>query len=148
MSFLQRISCAALTIAAMLLLRGTASARGPIGDPLMVWDSHSYSGTWAVTISRSQHSNGTGCLTLTQSGKNGGQASLVLGGSTFPFGTFQIFNHTLVTTIQVQGYGQNAGFVFIGAPHGGRIGPGVFDDVYGGEAFDEGALAFGARGSC
>jgi hypothetical protein len=53
-----------------------------------------------------------------------------------------------VATIQAQGYGQNAGLVFIGSASHGRIGPGVFDDVYGGEAFDEGALTFGMKGGC
>lgn len=148
MHFSQRFFTVALTIATTLSVGSVAAARGSIASPLMLSDAHSYTGAWPVTISQSQRSNGTGCLTLTQNGKNGGSASLVLGGTSFPFGTFQIFNHTIVTTIQVQGYGQNAGFVFIGAPHGGRIGPGVFDDVYGGEAFDEGALAFGMRGGC
>jgi hypothetical protein len=53
-----------------------------------------------------------------------------------------------VATIQAQGYGQNAGLVFIGSANRGSIGPGVFDDVYGGEAFDEGALTFGMKGGC
>jgi hypothetical protein len=51
-------------------------------------------------------------------------------------------------TIQAQGYGQNAGLVFIGSASRGNIGPGVFDGVYGGEAFDEGALVFGMRDGC
>ena len=44
--------------------------------------------------------------------------------------------------------GQNAGLVFIASAGHGNIGNGVFDDVYGGEAFDEGALAFGMKGGC
>jgi hypothetical protein len=115
---------------------------------MVIPGSRSYSGNWPVTISRSQHSNGTGCLTLTQNGSNGGSATLVLGTQKFTFGTFQIFNHDLVATIQAQGYGQNAGLVFIGTARRGNIGAGVFDDVYGGEAFDEGALAFGMKGGC
>ena len=50
--------------------------------------------------------------------------------------------------ISAQGYSQNAGLVFIGSARRGNIGPGVFDEVYGGEAFDEGALAFGMKGGC
>ncbi|HET6275351.1 MAG TPA: hypothetical protein VFE16_05350 [Candidatus Cybelea sp.] len=111
-------------------------------------DSHSYSGSWPVTISRAKAGNGTFCLTLTQNGRNGGSASFVEGSEKFAYGTFQIFNHTLVATIEAQGYGQNAGLVFIGSANHGTIGPGVFDEVYGGEAFDEGALAFGMKGGC
>ena len=72
----------------------------------------------------------------------------MIGTQKFPYGTFQIFDRTLVATIQSQGYGQNAGLVFIGSASRGSIGKGVFDDVYGGEAFDEGALAFGTKGGC
>lgn len=112
----------------------------------------SYTGKWPVTITQSQHSNETGCLTLTDYGRSGskhsGSASLVLGGTKFSFGTFQVFNHTLVATIEGSGYGQNAGLVFIGSANRGNIGAGVYDEVYGGEAFDEGALAFGMRNGC
>jgi len=38
--------------------------------------------------------------------------------------------------------------VFIASASHGTIGKGVYDDVYGGEAFDEGALAFGMKGGC
>jgi hypothetical protein len=111
--------------------------------------AQNYSGNWPVTVTHSQRSNGTGCLTLTENGTNGGSASLVFGSQKFTFGTFQIFNHTLVATIQAQGgNGQNAGLVFIGSASRGNIGPGVFDEVYGGEAFEEGALAFGVKGGC
>ncbi|HEX3672385.1 MAG TPA: hypothetical protein VHT92_11840 [Candidatus Cybelea sp.] len=115
---------------------------------MMLPDSHSYSGSWPATISRAKVGNGTSCLTLTQTSSNGGSASLVSGSQKFPYGTFQIFNHTLVATIQAQGYGQNAGMVFIGSTKRGEIGPGVFDEVYGGEAFVEGALSFGMKGGC
>ncbi|HMF27374.1 MAG TPA: hypothetical protein VKE42_01295, partial [Candidatus Cybelea sp.] len=98
---------------------------------------------------RSHHSNGTSCLTLTDDGSNGwkhsGSASL---GGSLSFGTFQVINHTLVATIEASGYGQNAGLVFIGSANHGNIGKGVFEDVYGGEDFDSGALTFGMKGGC
>jgi len=112
----------------------------------------SYTGSWPVTVTRSQHSNGTYCLTLTDGGSDGwphsGLAKLVIGSQKFPYGTFQVINHTLVATIQAQGYGQNAGLVFIASASHGKIGKGVFEDVYGGEDFDSGPLEFGTNGGC
>lgn len=114
--------------------------------------SQGYSGSWPVTVSKSHHSNGTSCLTLNDGGSQGwrhsGSASLIIGSTKFPYGTFQVINHTLVATIQAQGYGQNAGLVFIAPASRGNIGMGVFEDVYGGEDFDSGALAFGMKGGC
>jgi hypothetical protein len=111
-----------------------------------------YSGSWPITVTHSQHSNGTYCLTLIDNGSGGwphsGSASLVTGSQKFPYGTFQLINHTLVATIQAQGYSQNAGLVFIASAGHGKIGQGVFEDVYGGEDFDSGALAFGMKGGC
>ncbi len=108
-----------------------------------------YTGRWPVTISHSHHSDGSYCLALTDNGSNGwrhsGSASL---GGSLSFGTFQVINRTLVATIQAQGYGENAGLVFIGSANRGNIGNGVFEDVYGGEDFDSGALTFGTKGGC
>jgi hypothetical protein len=150
MHFSQAILIGAIAATAIVFSTGAAMAHGFNGSAMsmIVPDSHSYSGTWPVTVSHSQHGNGTSCLTLTETSRNGGSASLVSGSQKFPYGTFQIFNHTLVATIQAQGYGQNAGLVFIGSASGGNIGPGVFDEVYGGEAFVEGALGFGMKGGC
>ena len=144
----QRILAAAVAAAALILPAVPAMANGYISsmDAGMSL-TRGYSGSWPVTVTHSQHSDGTHCLTLAQNSVNGGSASLLLGSEKL-FGTFQVFNHTLVATIEVQGYGQNAGLVFIGAANRGSIGAGVFDEVYGGEAFDEGALAFGLKGGC
>jgi hypothetical protein len=147
MRFSKRIPIAAVAAMAMIVSAGAAMAHGYNGGPANI-AAQSYGGSWPVTVTHSQHSNGTYCLTLTEYGKNAGSASLVIGSQKFPYGTFQVFNHTLVATIQAQGYGQNAGLVFIGSANRGNIGTGVFDDVYGGEAFDEGALAFGMKGGC
>jgi len=114
--------------------------------------SQGYSGSWPVTVSRSQHSNGTYCLTLTDGGSEGfrhsGFATLVIGSKKYTFGTFQVINRTLIATIEAQCYGQNAGLVFVASASHGNIGKGVFEDVYGGEDFDSGALAFGVRNGC
>ena len=149
MPVFQRLIFSAVVVTAILLSTKTVMARN-VPDLAMIVPSgtSSYTGTYPVTISHAQVGNGTYCLTLDQTAKSAGSASLVEGSQKFPYGTFQIFNHTLVATIQAPGYGQNAGMVFIGSAHRGNIGPGVFDEVYGGEAFVEGALAFGLKGGC
>jgi len=147
MRFSQRIPIAAVAAMALTVSAGAAMAHG-YNDSTMDMAAQSYGGNWPVTVTHSQHSNGTYCLTLTEYGKNAGSAALVIGSQKFPYGTFQVINRTLVATIQAQGYGQNAGLVFVGSASRGNIGRGVFDDVYGGEAFDEGALAFGMKGGC
>jgi hypothetical protein len=116
--------------------------------------AQSYSGTYPLTVTQSHHANGTYCLTLTDDGSLGfphsGEASLYgekVGGN-LPYGTFQLINHLLMVTIdQPGGTGQNAGLVFI-APASDIVGKGVYEQVYGGEEFDSGVLAFGARGGC
>lgn len=135
MRLLQPILIAAVAVTAVVASAAPSVASG-------------YTGSWPVTVSHSQHSNGTYCLTLTETSRNSGSASLVIGSEKFPYGNFEIFNHILVATIQAQGYSQNAGLVFIGTANRGNIGPGVFDEVYGGSAFEEGALAFGMKGGC
>lgn len=136
---LRALSIAVAIAGAVLLSAGTAAARG-------------YGGNWPVTVTHSQHSDGTYCLTLTDNGSDGwrhsGAASLVIGTTKFPYGTFQVIDRTLFVTIEAQGYGQNAGLVFVGSAERGKIGPGVFEDVYGGEDFDSGALSFGMKGGC
>ena len=112
-----------------------------------------YTGNWPVTITHSKGSDGTDCLTLTDGGSLGwrhsGYAALRLGnGSKLPYGTFQVINGLLVVTVEAQGYGQNAGLVFIGQASRGSIGKGTYDEVYGGEEFDSGALSFGKRNGC
>jgi hypothetical protein len=150
MRFSKRILIAAVATMAMVVSAGAAMAHG-INDSTMnmlIPDSQSYTGSWPVTVSRSQHSNGTYCLTLTENGRNAGLASLVIGSHKYPLGSFLVTNHDLVATITAQAYSQNAGLVFIGAGDRGKIGPGVFEDVYGGSNFDSGALAFGMKGGC
>jgi hypothetical protein len=131
----------------LIAIAGCALVAAPAGAV-----SPSYTGNWPVTITRSHHSNVSGCLTLTDGGSFGwrhsGYGSLVLGGTKYTFGTFQVINGTLVATIEAHGYGQNAGLVFIGSANHGSIGKGVYESVYGGEDFDSGALTFGMKNGC
>lgn len=150
MHFSQRILIAAAATTAMLVSASAAMAHAVNGSMMnmVVPPSRGYAGNWPVTITDSQHSNGTGCLTLTRTPSGGESASLVLGSQRYPYGSFLVINHTLVATITVQAYSQNAGLVFIGSANRGNIGPGVFEDVYGGSNFDSGALTFGMKGGC
>jgi hypothetical protein len=150
MHFSKRTLIAAIATVAMVVPAGAAIAHGINGSTMniLVPESHGYGGSWPVTVSHSQHSNGTDCLILVGSGIDAGSASLVTGSQKLSNGSFLVINHTLVATIPVQGYGQNAGLVFIGSADRGKIGPGVFEDVYGGADFDSGALAFGMKGGC
>jgi hypothetical protein len=152
MHFSKQTLIAAVASIAMIASTGAAIAHGTHGISgitmnMFVPESHNYSGSWPVTVTHSQHSNGTSCLTLTENGRNAGSASLLIGSQKLSNGSFLVINHTLVATIPVQGYGQNAGLVFIGSANL-DIGPGVFEDVYGGADFDSGALAFGMKDSC
>lgn len=109
--------------------------------------SRGYSGNWPVTITHSQRDNGTDCLTLNGSG-NGGQASLVAGGSKYPYGSFLVLNGILVVNITEPLYGQNGSLFFIAPASRGHIGTGVFEDDRGGSSFDAGDLTFGAKNGC
>lgn len=105
--------------------------------------ARNYSGSYAIQISETQHGDYSGCLTLTASGL----ASAVIGSQKYTYGTYSILNGILVATIEAQGYGQNAGLVFI-TDATRVLRKGYFDEVYGGEAFETGKLTFGAKGSC
>ena len=114
-----------------------------------------YGGKWPLTVTHSQRADGDYCLTLNDDGQMGwphsGEASLTgqKVGGTLPFGTFQVIDREIIITIQQPGgTGQNAGLVFAAPAHGGPIGTGFYDQVYGGEEFDSGVAAFGTRGGC
>ena len=114
----------------------------------------SFSGNWPITVSGSQRSNGSYCLTVKDDGSVGwphsGYVSLT-GPShlNLPFGTFQVIGRTFTVTVEQEGSeGQNAGLVFSARVRAGSIGDGVYDQVYGGEESDSGAAAFGAKGGC
>jgi hypothetical protein len=111
-----------------------------------------YSGNWPLTVSQSQHGNGTYCVTITDDGSFGwphsGLATLNLDGNQL-FGTFQLIDHDLtITNEDPGGNGQNAGLVFVAHAANGAMTNGVYDEVYGGEEFDSGVLTVGKKGGC
>jgi hypothetical protein len=137
---LRRVSLLMAAIAlAMVLSPNATMARGYGPLPM----ARSYSGSYPVIVTQTQHGNFTGCLTLTGSGS----ASLVIGSEKFPGGSYSVINDVFVATIQAQGYSQNAGLLFI-VPATRKLGLGTYEEVYGGSAFELGALAFGAKGGC
>jgi hypothetical protein len=112
-----------------------------------------YSGSWPITVTHAKYGNGSYCLTIKDDGSLGfqhsGFVSLQAPGNTLPFGTFQLIGHLLTVTVEAQGgSGQNAGLVFVAPASAGSIGNGIYDEVYGGEAFDSGKAAFGAKDGC
>lgn len=136
MRFTQPMIVAAAAATAMILCAGPAMARG-----------YNYNGAWPVTITGSQRSNGTGCLTL--SGTAGsGSASLVFGSQKYPYGSYVVINDILVANITEPLYGQNGALMFVAHANHGHIGLGVFENVEGGSNFDSGALAFGMKNGC
>jgi hypothetical protein len=151
MRFQERILIGTLAVSVAALSAGAAMADDSSGG-LRAAAGHSYTGSYFITVTKSQRSNGTGCLTLTDNGSFGaphsGSASLIFGNQEFTGGSFQVINHVLVATLTAQGYSQNAGLVFIGTASRGTIGNGIFEDVYGGGDFDSGALAFGRKNGC
>jgi hypothetical protein len=141
MHFLQRLSVT-IAAAAFAAAFSTAAVMARGFDPARM--ARSYSGDWPVTISGTGHGSFTGCLMLTGSGS----ASYTSGSEKLTGGSYFIVNNTLVATVPAQGYGQNAGLVFIGRADRSKIGAGAFDEVYGGSDFLSGALEFGAKGGC
>jgi hypothetical protein len=150
MYFTQRVVIAAAATA-VILCAGPAMAHGYNGNALnMIAPARNdnYSGAWPVTISGSQFSNGTGCLTLTSSGPSGGSATLEFGGTRYPYGSFLLAKDLIVATITEPLYGQNGALMFIASAKRGTIGEGVFEDIRGGSNFDFGKLAFGTKNGC
>jgi hypothetical protein len=126
---------------------GIATAHIYGSNPNNLFDpaSRGYSGAWPVTISGSQRSNGTGCLTL--NGGSGGAASLAFGTQKYT-GSFLVMNHLLIATITEPLYGQNGALMFIAPAKRGHIGVGVFENIEGGSNFDAGTLTFGTKNGC
>lgn len=149
MRFSKRILSAVVAATTMVASAGPAMAHINVSTMNMFAPaSHSYAGTWPVIVTHSEFSNGTDCLTLTQNGGNGGQASLVAGGQKYPYGSFLVIKDILVVTITEPLYGQNGALLFIAHANNGHIGQGIFEDDRGGSDFDTGELAFGMKGGC
>ncbi len=146
MRSLERICIVAVAI--MFVSAGAAMARGYNGNPILMPDTHNYTGAWPVTVTNSQFGNGTDCLTLTQNGKNGGQASLVAGNQKYQYGSFTVVDNIMVVTMQEPLYGQNGALLFVAHAERGTIGHGLYENAEGGSDFDKGNAAFGMKGSC
>jgi hypothetical protein len=144
----QRILITAVATLAMVASAGAAMAHSYYGSPtnMMFPASRGYSGSWPVTITHARFDNGTDCLTL--NGGSSGSASLVAGGTKYPYGSFLVRNGLLVVNISEPLYGQNGALMFIAPASRGLIGEGIFEDLRGGSNFDFGDLTFGMKNGC
>jgi hypothetical protein len=112
--------------------------------------AQSYTGDWPATVTDSQRSDGTYCISLTDDGSYGaphsGEASLVPNNSPYP-GYFSVVNGLLTVTFSFpSGAGDCCAFqVFTARASDGQIGKGVFN--YFGPT-DIGLLAFGKKDAC
>ncbi|HVR46534.1 MAG TPA: hypothetical protein VMT95_07885 [Candidatus Binatia bacterium] len=149
MRFLPWILAGAVATVTIVASTTAAMAHGYYGSPtnMMFPALQNYSGSWPVTITHSQLDNGTDCLTLNGAG-NGGTASLVAGGTKYPFGSFIIRNGILLVNISEPLYGQNGSLLFVAPASRGHIAPGAFEEDRGGSNFDAGDLAFGTKNGC
>jgi hypothetical protein len=107
----------------------------------------SHNGTWPLTISHSQYSNGSYCLTL--AGSTSGGASLTGPLGNLPDGDFQIVGHSLVASIaQPYGGGYNAGLVFTLPARNGNLAKGTHIDDNDGYLFDTSVVTVGTKNGC
>jgi hypothetical protein len=132
--FIQSITLAAAAAVAVAFSAAPAMANG-------------YSGSWPVTITNSQRSDGTGCLSFKGYGR-AGQASLVFGSQKYSYGSFVVVGDLLVANITEPLYGQNGALMFMAHASHGHIGKGAFENIEGGSNFDYGTLAFGTKNGC
>jgi hypothetical protein len=149
MRLTQRFMFAAVA-AAVTVCSAPAAAHGYngyAGSTFSPESTRTYTGAWPVTISHSQFSNGTGCLTLTGT-PSGGTASLEFGGQKYPYGEFLVMNGILVANITEPLYGQNGALMFVAHASRGKIGDGAFENIEGGSNFDSGDLVFGTKNGC
>jgi hypothetical protein len=147
MRFSQQILIAAAAAVAMVVAAGPAMAYNGNTNNMFAPALHNYSGAWPVTVTRSQFSNGTACLTLTGNSSSG-SASLVMNGQKYPYGSFVVVNRILMATIIKPSGSQNGALTFTASASRGQIGLGIFEDIQGGSNFDFGALAFGMKNGC
>ena len=148
MRFMQRGIVVAVATTVLVASAGVARAHGYNSTiSMFIPESRSYSGSWPITVTRSQRSNGTGCLTLS-GGARSGQASLIFGGQKYSSGSFLVINGILMANITEPLYGQNGALIFTAPAHHGIIGQGLFENIEGGSNFDDGALTFGTKNGC
>ena len=115
----------------------------------------SYTGNYPVTVTRSNHSDGTYCLKLTDEGGSGrrhsGSAELTGGPQVglLPYGSFQVIAGIIVASGEQQlGDGDTAGLIFTGQAANGNIDTLVYDQDYGGQSNDSGAVKIGEKNGC
>ncbi|MGH9498663.1 MAG: hypothetical protein ACRD3L_05925 [Terriglobales bacterium] len=112
--------------------------------------AQSYTGDWPATVTHSQRSDGTYCISLTDDGSYGarhsGEAKLIPNQSQYP-GYFTVVDGLMTVTITYpSGPGDCCSFqVFTARAGNGQIGKGVFN--YFGPA-DVGLLTFGKKNGC
>jgi hypothetical protein len=112
--------------------------------------AQNYTGDWPATVTRSQRSNGTYCISLTDDGSYGaphsGEASLVPNNSPYP-GYFTVVDGIMTATFTFpSGEGECCSFeVFTAHVNNGQIGKGVFN-YFG--ITDIGLVAFGKKDAC
>lgn len=147
MSFAQRTMIAAAAALGVVASAGPATAHVNDASSSMVVPAVNFSASWPVTITGSQRSNGTGCLTLSGRGSSGA-ASLVFGSQKYTYGSFLVSDDLLVVTITEPLYGQNGAIMFINHTRRSHIGQGIFENVEGGSNFDFGNLAYGMKNGC
>lgn len=134
---IRRFIATTLAVAAFALTTSAAMAQ-------------SYTGDWPATVTKSQRSNGTYCISLTDDGSYGfphsGEA--VLNGQENPYGGyFTVVDGIITVTFTYpSGAGDCCSFqVFTAHASNGTIGKGVFN-YFG--VTDTGLLAFGKKGGC
>jgi hypothetical protein len=115
--------------------------------PSAAMAQNNYSGNWPATVTGTRFSNGTYCLTLSQSGSFGG----AIGGSATWIsngewvGEFLVIDGVMMVQIFVtETAGQIGAQVWTARANAGNIGSGVFAGVAG----DNGKVVFGAKNSC
>jgi hypothetical protein len=112
--------------------------------------AQSYTGDWPATVTHSQRSNGTYCISLTDDGSYGaphsGEASLIPNNSPYP-GYFTVVDGLItVTFTYASGEGECCAYqVFTARASNGQIGNGVFN-YFG--ITDIGLVTFGKKGGC
>jgi hypothetical protein len=136
---IRRFIATALAVAAFTLTTSAAMAQ-----------AQSYTGNWPATVTQSQRSNGTYCVSLTDNGSYGWPHSgpAVLNGQNNPYGGyFTVVDGLMTVTFTYpSGEGDCCAFqVFTAHASNGKIGKGVFN-YFG--LTDIGLVAFGKKDGC
>ncbi|HEX3430215.1 MAG TPA: hypothetical protein VHT03_04955 [Rhizomicrobium sp.] len=108
----------------------------------------SYNGNWPLTVSHSQVSNGSYCLTL--NGSTSGSVSLTgPGGLNVTEGNFQVIGSRLIASAaEPTGSGFNEGLVFDLRAANGNLAKGPYFQDYSGYLNDTGVATVGTKNGC